>query len=458
MATVDELLAAEETENSDELSFIIDEHMRIITVPERGVVLGVEGDKDVNRVRFRMNRYYHGSDLSAFETRINYQNADGDVNYFPVAEKTVDTDTFSFIWTVAADAVKTKGTVFFVVNCIKEDTDGTVQKAYHTTLGTATVLQGLDVDAEGSMPEIVDLVTRLTVCARNAEASEKNAAASEKNAKASEEATAKALKDAKAIVGTDKTLTVDGAAADAKAVGERLDSINVDLPDGLLSSGSYDTLVDTSGASVKTLRLTQGTSGYDATDIYSKSACILLDGAEGITIDGGGDGLPTLYFNEMGYNSAKIGVEYSDLIFTSSGFGIYFGTTDYPRACYIQPQSGNTGYFSGQAQSAVNAITLNGVPNIYGGICSYGTGWVRFTNGTQICWGTSSTINTTPVLVTFSAAFSKIPSIMTTPNTAIAYPVCVSTASCTGFQYRVTSTSAASTSASVFWFAIGTWN
>ena len=65
MATVDELLAAETTENDDELSFLIDEHLRIITVPERGVVLGVEGDKDVNRVRFRMNRYYHGSDLSS---------------------------------------------------------------------------------------------------------------------------------------------------------------------------------------------------------------------------------------------------------------------------------------------------------------------------------------------------------------------------------------------------------
>ena len=64
MATVDELLAAETTENDDELSFLIDEHLRIITVPERGVVLGVEGDKDVNRVRFRMNRYYYGSDLS----------------------------------------------------------------------------------------------------------------------------------------------------------------------------------------------------------------------------------------------------------------------------------------------------------------------------------------------------------------------------------------------------------
>lgn len=161
MATVDELLAAETTESDDELSFLIDEHLRIITVPERGVVLGVEGDKDVNRVRFRMNRYYHGSDLSSFQIRINYQNADGEVNYFTVSEKTVDTDTFSFVWVVAADAVMTKGTVLFVVNCFTTDSSDVVQKAYHTTLGAASVLEGLEVDVEGNQPQIVDFLSKL---------------------------------------------------------------------------------------------------------------------------------------------------------------------------------------------------------------------------------------------------------------------------------------------------------
>jgi hypothetical protein len=263
MATVDELLAAETTESDDELSFLIDEHLRIITVPERGVVLGVEGDKDVNRVRFRMNRYYHGSDLSSFQIRINYQNADGEVNYFTVSEKTVDTDTFSFVWVVAADAVMTKGTVLFVVNCFTTDSSDVVQKAYHTTLGAASVLEGLEVDVEGNQPQIVDFLAKLkneltvhagtvlqqmddyaksaesskTAAGNYADAASRSsssaagsasaAAKSEQNAKASEEATAKALQDAKAIVGTDKTLTVDGAPADAKAVGKALKDLKL---------------------------------------------------------------------------------------------------------------------------------------------------------------------------------------------------------------------------------------
>ena len=222
MATVDELLAAETTESDDELSFLIDEHLRIITVPERGVVLGVEGDKDVNRVRFRMNRYYHGSDLSSFQIRINYQNADGEVNYFTVSEKTVDTDTFSFVWVVAADAVMTKGTV---------------QKAYHTTLGAASVLEGLEVDVEGNQPQIVDFLSKLkneltvhagTVLqqmdayAKSAESSKTaagnsatNAAnsataakASESNAKASETESAKNLQGTKEYFEQVRTITI----------------------------------------------------------------------------------------------------------------------------------------------------------------------------------------------------------------------------------------------------------
>ena len=237
MATVDELLAAETTESDDELSLLIDEHLRIITVPERGVVLGVEGDKDVNRVRFRMNRYYHGSDLSSFQIRINYQNADGEVNYFTVSEKTVDTDTFSFVWVVAADAVMTKGTVLFVVNCFTTDSSDVVQKAYHTTLGAASVLEGLEVDVEGNQPQIVDFLSKLkneltvhagTVLqqmdayAKSAESSKTaagnsatNAAnsataakASESNAKASETESAKNLQGTKEYFEQVRTITI----------------------------------------------------------------------------------------------------------------------------------------------------------------------------------------------------------------------------------------------------------
>ena len=103
-------------EPDEELDFIIDENKRVIAVPEEGVVLGVEGDKDVNRVRLRMNRYYRGTDFAEFDIRVNYRNANGDENYFAVSEKTVTDEAITFIWVVAANAVAYKGTVWFAVN------------------------------------------------------------------------------------------------------------------------------------------------------------------------------------------------------------------------------------------------------------------------------------------------------------------------------------------------------
>ena len=64
--------------------------------------------------------------------------------------------------------------------------------------------------------------------AGNAAASEKNAKTSEGNAKASENEARQLVEAAKKVVNTDKTLTIDGAPADAKAVGDKFKSIKTD--------------------------------------------------------------------------------------------------------------------------------------------------------------------------------------------------------------------------------------
>ena len=164
MASLDEVLSSMEDMGGEEdgaLDFLIDENLRVISVPEQGVVLGVEGDKDVNRVRFRMNRYYHQADLSTFDIRINYQNAEGDKNYFEVSEKTATDDSLSFVWTVAADAVSYKGQVCFIVVCLKASAEGTIDKAYHTTIGKASVLEGLTVDEQVDQTKVQDLMLHL---------------------------------------------------------------------------------------------------------------------------------------------------------------------------------------------------------------------------------------------------------------------------------------------------------
>lgn len=244
MASIDELLeSANQAGCDDELSFIIDEHLRIITVPERGVVLGVEGDKDVNRVRFRMNRFYHGSDLSEFCIRINYQNADGDINYFTVTEKTVETDSFCFIWTVAADATMVKGTVLFVVNCFMTDVDGVVQKAYHTTLGSGTVLEGLEPYEGGDIPEIVDYLTHLKndlmiYSGTLVTGAEEAAAAASRSATeaANAERNAKFYADSSGTSADAAATSADAAKTSETNVGRLLDSITTSYNGGIVGS------------------------------------------------------------------------------------------------------------------------------------------------------------------------------------------------------------------------------
>lgn len=80
---------ADVSEEDTAYDFVIDEDLRVIAVPERGVVLGVEGDKDANRIRFRMNKTWRGYDMSKFDLRINYQNANGDKNYYTVTSNTL---------------------------------------------------------------------------------------------------------------------------------------------------------------------------------------------------------------------------------------------------------------------------------------------------------------------------------------------------------------------------------
>ena len=160
---VDEVLAKMDTldVNEEKIQYIIDENLRIISIPPLGVVLGVEGDKDVNSAKFKMVRYYKGIDLSKFEIRINFANANGDLSYYTVKNPTVMDDTLTFEWLVGYLVTKYKGTVRFVVRMIITDSStGEVQQAFDTTIGKAQSLEGLLVDVPTD-EKVYDIVAQL---------------------------------------------------------------------------------------------------------------------------------------------------------------------------------------------------------------------------------------------------------------------------------------------------------
>lgn len=160
---VDEVLAKMDTldANEKEIQYIIDENLRVISIPPLGVVIGVEGDKDVNSVKFKMVRYYKGIDLSKFEIRINFANANGDLSYYTVKNLTVTDDTLTFEWLVGYLVTQYKGTVRFIVRMITTDAStGEVQQAFDTTIGEARSLEGLLVDVPTD-EKVYDIVAQL---------------------------------------------------------------------------------------------------------------------------------------------------------------------------------------------------------------------------------------------------------------------------------------------------------
>jgi hypothetical protein len=108
-----------------------------------------------------MVRYYKGIDLSKFEIRINFANANGDLSYYTVKNLTVTDDTLTFEWLVGYLVTKYKGTVRFVVRMIMTDSStGEVQQAFDTTVGEARSLEGLLVDTPTD-EKVYDIVAQL---------------------------------------------------------------------------------------------------------------------------------------------------------------------------------------------------------------------------------------------------------------------------------------------------------
>ena len=165
--TAEELLQNTEDSELHEASnevFVIDNDLRTIFVPESVSNIGVESDDDVNRLYFQMPKQYGEFDLSEFNIRINYMNADNKGDIYAVTDKEVSGDNITFSWLVGRTAFAKKGNVRFIVCLKKTDDEGSVQKEFNTTVATLAVLEGLETSEQivQENPDIIEaILTRL---------------------------------------------------------------------------------------------------------------------------------------------------------------------------------------------------------------------------------------------------------------------------------------------------------
>lgn len=146
---------------SDDLKIlVIDKDLRTITVPDDAKIFGVSGEVRVNRLQFMTPRYCCGFDLSEFKACIDYDNANGDKNYYDVEDITTEDEYVTFTWLLDPDVTAYAGTVQFAVRLLK--LDGTkVLKRFKTEPAEGEVKEGMNIDTRVLQEDQNDILASL---------------------------------------------------------------------------------------------------------------------------------------------------------------------------------------------------------------------------------------------------------------------------------------------------------
>lgn len=124
---------------------------RTINLNSSRYFLGVEGDKEVKIIRFQLDRYYCGIDLSVFKPRVNYKLSNSKEYYGEATMADFDEDYIYVEWTLDPSVTSVKGRVDFLVQLTKLDEDGSILKRYNSTMAIGRVEEGLN--PEDQLPE-----------------------------------------------------------------------------------------------------------------------------------------------------------------------------------------------------------------------------------------------------------------------------------------------------------------
>lgn len=190
--TAEELLAAMAEPLAEDGTYCtIDPETRVITIPPEYQLLGVESDEKAERLYFQCPKIVGDNiDLSTLGLRINFQNANMQKDQYIVDDVQVSGDMITFSWLLFRRVTQYRGDVSFIVCAVKTAGEA-ITNEWNTTLATAQVLEGLEVETE--LPEeetdvvnqLIAIATQRLTDVQNA-TSAANTAASNANQKAQE--------------------------------------------------------------------------------------------------------------------------------------------------------------------------------------------------------------------------------------------------------------------------------
>lgn len=137
---------------------VVNPATRQFNIPGADLVFGVTNDSGSEVKHFQCPRYVGNNlDIASSFVRINYRNANGEIDSYLVHDLSVDGNNVLFSWELTKKVTMYKGNLSFVMCVVGPDT----KVKWHTTLGRGQVLEGLEPDSAMIEQETADVVAQL---------------------------------------------------------------------------------------------------------------------------------------------------------------------------------------------------------------------------------------------------------------------------------------------------------
>ena len=145
--------------NTNIPTITVDPELRELILPSKKLVLGINGDVEVNAVQFQLPLAYRELELKRLTPRINYVNPNGDVNYY---ESTMESDESNcyFIWPITPDITAYTGHVRFSLTLYQTE-DGTILHKFNTRSATGRVYTGFEAEKQVTPEQQQTLLSKL---------------------------------------------------------------------------------------------------------------------------------------------------------------------------------------------------------------------------------------------------------------------------------------------------------
>lgn len=231
---------------------VINPSTRQFNIPGSDLVFGVESDNGAERKYFQCPRYVGNNvDVASSFVRINYRNANGEVDAHMVEDLTIDGDNVLFSWGLHPKVTMYKGQISFVL-CV---TGPDLKVKWHTTIGKGQVLEGLEPENEHIVESTEDVIAQLiTMVEAQTEAVEKTGA---EQIVAVKTATATATAGAVAEIEAKRSNSLASIPGDYTALSNAVDDIARGKSPGIVceAEGTVVAVSDASDMSLQGMRL-----------------------------------------------------------------------------------------------------------------------------------------------------------------------------------------------------------